>query len=198
MELLKNKRVGKVIMIAEGAKHEFNLIKKVFVDVLGFTQIEKRRGETEYYTRAGDRHSVVAVINTKTSNISSINEKEYLEIIFTELIEEYIEAYEISNFVDSSFDLRVHLGSEAKEYINKNAKKISMNKIGGESVIHAGLEMQHYLEESGIVIDLDDFSETNKAEFENEEQCLKESCTFRVLSMLSCVLMDLGILKEQL
>ena len=32
--------------------------------------------------------------------------------------------------------------------------------------------------------------------FTKEEQCLAESSTYNVLSMLSCVLMDLGILRE--
>lgn len=89
MELMRNKRIGKVILIVEGAKHEFNLIKKIFVDVLGYTQIEKRRGNTKYYKREGDVHSVVAVINTKTSNIASINDEEYLDAIFMELIENH-------------------------------------------------------------------------------------------------------------
>jgi len=56
-----------------------------------------------------------------------------------------IEAYEISNFVDRTFELRARLGSEMKDYINKNAKVISMNKISRDSIIHAGAEMQAYL-----------------------------------------------------
>ena len=96
-----------------------------------------------------------------------------------------IEAYEISNFVDRTFELRARLGSEMKDYINKNAKVISMNKISRDSIIHAGAEMQAYLDEYGIALDLDDFSSTNGAVFINEEQSLKESCTYRVLSMLS-------------
>lgn len=89
MELRKNKRVGKVLLIVEGARHEFNLVKKIFVDILGYTQIENRRRSAKYYVREGDRHSVVAVVNTKTSNISSVDEKEYLDAIFENLIEQY-------------------------------------------------------------------------------------------------------------
>lgn len=65
MELIENKRVGKVLLIVEGSKHEFSLMKKIFVDVLGYTQIEKRREREEYYVREGDKHSIVAVVNTK-------------------------------------------------------------------------------------------------------------------------------------
>lgn len=250
MDLMKDKKVGKVLLIVEGARHEFNLIKKIFVDVLGYTQIEKRRNNADYYVRKGDIHSVVAVVNTKTPNIASINEEEYLDVIFEELIEKYdfdinnaaiyylfdrdpksnvddkliaglisklknsrenddnmrggllilsypaVEAYEISNFVDESYELKACLGSELKEYINKNAGIISMNKINRNSVIHAGEEMMSYLRKHGIELGLDDFSNTNGAIFTKEEQCLAESSTYNVLSMLSCVLMDLGILRE--
>ena len=89
MELITNKRIGKVLLIVEGGKHEFNLMKRIFVDILGFTQIEKRRGNAKYYVRSGESHSVIAVINTKTSNISSINEEQYLDAIFEELIEQH-------------------------------------------------------------------------------------------------------------
>lgn len=250
MRLIKNKRVGKVLLIVEGGKHEFNLVKKVFVDVLGYTQIEKRRANVKYYVRKGDIHSIIAVVNTKTSNISSINEEEYLDKIFEELIERYefevnnatifylfdrdpesnvdvqllldlikrlknsrenddnmrggmlllsypsIEAYEIANFIDESFELRARLGREIKDYINNNAKIISMNKISEISIVHAGLEMQKFLKEQDIVLDLDDFSNTNEAVFENEERNLRENNMFRLLSLLSCMLMDLGILIE--
>ena len=30
MELIKNKRIGKILFIVEGSKHEFSLIKKIF------------------------------------------------------------------------------------------------------------------------------------------------------------------------
>ena len=95
MKLYKNKRIGKVIIIAEGARHEFSLAKKIFVDVLGYTQIEKRRNCARFYIRKKDPHSVVAVVNTRTSNIASINENEYLDEIFEGLIEQY--GFDIDN-----------------------------------------------------------------------------------------------------
>lgn len=107
-----------------------------------------------------------------------------------------IEAYEISNFIDSSFDLQKQMGKDAKEYINENARIISMNKISGESIIHAVKELLYYLSEKEILINLDDFSETNTAVFEAEEQHLKAENAYRLLSLLSCMLMDLGILRE--
>lgn len=250
MRLRKDKRVGKVLLIVEGGKHEFNLMKKIFVDALGYTQIEKRRGNADFYVREGDRHSVVAIVNTRTSNISSIHDEEYLEVIFEELIEQQdfdidnaaiyylfdrdpesntdisliarliktlknsrendnamrggmlvlsypsIEAYEISNFVENSFALRAKLGSEAKEYINKNAGMISMNKVCEDSICHAGAELQRFLGEKKIRMDLDDFSHTNEAVFQEEERFFGQEQAFRLLSMFSCVLIDLGVMEE--
>lgn len=249
MKLMKNKRVGKVILIVEGSRHEFSLAKKIFVDVLGYTQIEKKRDSVRSYIRNGDKHSIVAVVNTKTSNISSVNDEEFLDKVFEELIEQYdfdldnsaiyylfdrdpesnvdlqlitdlirklknsrendnsirggmlilsypsVEAYEISNFVDESFQLEARLGKELKEYINRNAKMISINKIDEESILHAQAEMGKFLEEREILIDLDDFSGTNEAVFVEEEQNYREKGKFKLLSMFSCVLMDLGILS---
>ncbi len=252
MKLNKNKRIGEVIFIVEGEKHEFNLIKRIFTDVLGYTQIQKRRGKADYYIKNKDKYSKVAVINTKTSNIASINEKEYLDNIFAELIEIHkfnvnnaaiyylfdrdpesnvnaelilglihtlknsrenenninggmlilsypsIESYEVSNFVDQSYKLCFRLGVEMKEYINSNAKTISMNKINEESIIHAVLEMKRLLENNNFLNNipdlLEDFSIVNENVFKFEEKCLYENNSFYLLSMLSCVLLDLGIL----
>lgn len=250
MELIKNKRIGKILLIVEGGKHEFSLIKKIFEDILGYKRIEKRRTKATYYESQTDSHSVVAVINTKTSNINSINEREYLDEIFSELIERYdfdvnnaaiyylfdrdpksnvdsklilnlirtlknsreneenmmggmlilsypsIEAYEVSNFKDMSYKLFEKLGENVKEYINDNANQISMNKISEESVVHAGLELEKYMEEAGIIPDFDDFSETNEKVFQEEEKCFKNKEAYFLLSMMSCILLDLGILQE--
>ena len=252
MEIITNKRIGKVLLIVEGGKHEFNLMKRIFVDILGFTQIEKRREKVKYYVRHGESHSVIAVINTKTSNISSINEEQYLDSVFEELIEQYdfdvnnaaiyylfdrdpesntniqlitglihklrnarenddnmrggmlilsypsIEAYEISNFLNDSFKKRFKLGSEVKAYINENAKIISMNKISEESIIHASEELKKYLEELKLEINLDDFYLVNESVFNDEENSLNKNGNFKLVSMLSCVLMDLGIIRDEM
>ena len=107
-----------------------------------------------------------------------------------------IEAYEVSNFMHKSHEVCKKLGTEVKQYIQDNAKIIAMNKISGDSIIHAAVELKEYLEESGIEINLDDFSDANEKVFLSEEKHLLQNDTFRLLSMLSCVLMDLGILRE--
>lgn len=54
MKLIKNKRVGKILFIVEGSKHEFSLIKKIFEDLLGYQRIEKRRNKATYYKSQTD------------------------------------------------------------------------------------------------------------------------------------------------
>lgn len=250
MELIKNKRVGKILFIVEGGKHEFSLIKKIFGDILGYKRIEKRRNKATYYKSQTDSHSEVAIINTKTSNIGSINEKEYLDAIYAELIEQYsfdvtnaavyyifdrdpesntdselilnllktlrnsrenednmmggmlilnypsIEAYEVSNFTEKSFKLYAKLGTDVKEYISQNAKSISINKIDENSIIHACLELKKYMQESGVEFNIDNFSDSSISVFKEEEKYFADNNTYFLLSMLSCVLMDLGILQE--
>ena len=69
-----------------------------------------------------------------------------------------------------------------------------MNKINEDSIIHAGLELTEFMDELGVKIDLDDFSDTNRAVFIEEERNFRKHNTFKILSLLSCMLMDLGIL----
>ena len=60
--------------------------------------------------------------------------------------------------------------------------------------LYSSIEMQNFLKEREIPIDLDDFSGTSGAVFAEEENCLRKQNAFKLLSMLSCVFMDLGIL----
>lgn len=250
MELIKNKRIGKILFIVEGGRHEFALMKRIFGDILGYKRIEKRRNKATYYESQTDSHSVVAVINTKTSNIGSINEKEYLDIIYAELIEQYsfdvtnaavyyifdrdsesntdsrfilellntlknsrenednmlggililsypsIEAYEVSNFIDDSYKICKRLGADVKDFINENAKIIAMNKINENSIVHACAELKQYVTEHEIEFDVDDFSRANIDIFHREEKYFEEKETYFLLSMMSYILLDLGILRE--
>ncbi|MCH5251216.1 MAG: hypothetical protein J1E98_14865 [Lachnospiraceae bacterium] len=251
MELKKDKRIGKVLFIVEGGKHEFSLIKRIFSDILGYRRIEKRRNQATFYESQTDSHSEVAVINTKTSNIGSINEQEYLEAIYTELIEKFsfdvtnaaiyyifdrdpesntdinlitdliktlknsrendnnlqggililsypsIEAYEVSNFVKESYKIYKKTGSDVKEYISQNAKDISMNKISETTIVHAYMEMEQCIKELlGKDIDIDNFFNINMDVFDMEEQHFEKSHTYFLLSIMSYILLDLGILQE--
>ena len=250
MKLIKNKRVGKILFIVEGSKHEFSLIKKIFEDLLGYQRIEKRRNKATYYKSQTDSHSIVAVINTKTSHIGSITETDYLDTIYAELIERYsfdvtnaavyyifdrdsksnsdpqfilnllhtlknsweneesmmggililsypsIEAYEISHFIDGSYNICARLGADAKQIISQNADKIAMNKINEHSILHACNEFQKYISDQGIDFNIDDFSSTNIHIFNREENYYEEKSTYFLFSVMSYILLDLGIIQD--
>lgn len=249
MRLIKDKRIGKVLFIVEGGQHEFSILKKIFSDILGYKRIEKRRNKATYYVSQHDSHSVVAIINTKTSNIQSVDDEEYLDMIYADLIEKYsfdvtnasvyyifdrdpesnknpelieklikklrnsreneenmmggmlilsypsIEAYEISNFWEGSYYIKAYLGAEVKKLIADNAKKISMNKINENSILHACKELQDFIENNNMNFDIDEFSNVNEKVFEKEEGFKQKYNSYFLLSMMSWVLMDLGILK---
>lgn len=72
-----------------------------------------------------------------------------------------------------------------------------MNKICKANIIHAGVKMLKYIEQKKIPLDLDEFNNTNGMVFDEQEKIFRESDTFRILSMISCVLMDLGVLIQR-
>ena len=69
-----------------------------------------------------------------------------------------------------------------KEYINSNAKTISMNKINEESIIHAVLEMKRLLENNNFLNNipdlLEDFSIVNENVFKFEENVFMKIIVF--------------------
>lgn len=251
MEIRKNKRIGKVLFIVEGGKHEFSLMKKIFGDILGYKRIEKRRTNATYYVSKTDSHSVVAVINTRTSNIESIQDREYLDLIYEELIEKYafdvtnaavyyifdrdpksntdavliqglihklknsreneenimggmlilsypsIEAYEVSNFVDDTYKISAPTGAELKKLIAGHAQVVSLNRIDEQTICHACEELLEYLKKSEVTFDIDEFESVNSSVFRDEETYYQKNKSYFLLSMISCVLIDLGIIDFQ-
>lgn len=90
MRLNKDKHIGRVLFVVEGSKTEFNILRRIFCNVLGYSYIEKRRNRPTFFTSTQDRFSQVAVINTRESNIRDITESEaYLDDLFNVLRETY-------------------------------------------------------------------------------------------------------------
>ena len=86
----KEKNIGNVLFVVEGAKTEFSILKKIFVDILGYSYIEKRRGKESRYINQNNPNSCVAVINTANSNMTSISAEDgFLDTMFKRLVEEY-------------------------------------------------------------------------------------------------------------
>lgn len=90
MKLNKGKHIGRVLFVVEGSRTEFTILKRIFCRLLGYSYIEKRRGQLPYFKDAEDRFSQVAVVNTRESNIRDISENEaYLDDVFDTLREQY-------------------------------------------------------------------------------------------------------------
>lgn len=90
MRINKDRAIGRVLYIVEGSSTEFNLLKRIFCNVLGFEYIEKRRTKQNIFRKHSDdfSRSTIAVINTSNSNITDISDNEYLEELFQMLINE--------------------------------------------------------------------------------------------------------------
>ncbi len=89
MKLNKDKNIGQVLFIVEGEKTEFSLLQRIFCNVLGYNLIGKKRNGKSTFISNTNAHSIVAVINTSSSNIDSINDTEYLDAVYEKLINEY-------------------------------------------------------------------------------------------------------------
>lgn len=113
MKINKDKSIGRVLFIVEGARTEFSLFRRIFCDVLGYEYIEKRRNNAKFFKNKNKSTSKVAVINTEGSNISSIcDNNDYLDRIFEILISEY-------NFPVDNAAIYYILDRDAKSNLNK-------------------------------------------------------------------------------
>lgn len=113
MKIYKDKSIGRVLFIVEGARTEFSLFRRIFCDVLGYEYIEKRRNNAKFFKNKNKSTSKVAVINTEGSNISSIcDNNDYLDRIFEILISEY-------NFPVDNAAIYYIFDRDAKSNLNK-------------------------------------------------------------------------------
>lgn len=86
----REKNIGRVLFIVEGSKTEFNLLRKLFCDILKYEYLEKRRNRPDTFVSRNNSYSKVAVINTEESNITDITDsEEYLDGLFEMLSNKY-------------------------------------------------------------------------------------------------------------
>lgn len=77
-----NKNIGKVIYIVEGERREINLLSKIFKDILKYNEIitRTRSGKESFsYVNIQNENSKIVIINSETSNISSIENTEFID-----------------------------------------------------------------------------------------------------------------------
>lgn len=79
----KEKNIGKVLYIVEGATREINLIANIFLNVLGYEEVISlnRHGKMKYrqFSKKDNTYSQVVIINSETSNINTINNTDFID-----------------------------------------------------------------------------------------------------------------------
>ncbi len=252
MKINKDKSVGRVLFIVEGGRTEFNLLRRIFCDVLEYEYIQKTRQSDNFkvYKSRSNNTSKIAVINTEESNISDIcDENCYLDSIYEMLISEYnfpvdraaiyyifdrdpksnidvplikklisqlrnayenedglrggllllsypsIESYVVANFIDDTYLMELALGEEVKAYVAAQNTQIQRNKITEDTVKKAASEMMKYIKAEQITFDIDNMGHTNSEVFERQEARYSQNKTYRLVSLLSVALIDLGIIE---
>jgi len=241
------KRINNVVLVVEGAEDEFELIKQIFRNVLHYELITKSRNQNEFkeyneFIMRGNELSRIIVINTKNSNIGSIEDDEnYRNELYKMLYEKYgidiknvpvyyiwdrdrgsnnqkeveklivklsnpyenenfengllllsypcSEAYIISNFEKNKYLVTTNI----KKYVKDNGYNLKL--IDRYKIQRAVLEMIKNLERLNIKkFDIDNMKEINLEAFWNEEKYYENEKHYMLLSFISIVLLDLGII----
>lgn len=90
IKLNKDKRIGKVLFIVEGEKTEFLILRKIFTTIFDYQlETEKRDNKYNIYNKKDNSLSSIFVVNSKQSQIDSLNDYEYLEKLYVKLQDEY-------------------------------------------------------------------------------------------------------------
>ncbi len=90
IKLNKDKRIGKVLFIVEGEKTEFLILRRIFTTIFDYQlETEKRNNKYNIYNKKDNPLSSIFVVNSKQSQIDSLNDYEYLEKLYVKLQDEY-------------------------------------------------------------------------------------------------------------
>lgn len=82
IKINKNKDIGKVLYIVEGAKREILLIGHIFKEILGYDEIiaiDREGNERIKYISTKNENSKVFIINSEKSNVKSISNAEFID-----------------------------------------------------------------------------------------------------------------------
>lgn len=242
------KNVGPVVLVVEGADYEFELFNMIFRHILKYKLITKSRNQSIYkeyneYVMKDNENSKFIIINTKNSNIGTIeddneyrdavykmayekynldlkncplyyiwdrdngsNKKEIVEKLLLKLKnpydnEEYesgllllsypcIESYTISCF-EKSKDYTI---KDIKKYVNED-KNYKLSKIDRYKIQYATIEMINKLNKLGFDdFEIDNISDLNIKVFKKEEDIYDNKNKYYLLSFVSYILLDLGII----
>ncbi|HEU4962819.1 MAG TPA: hypothetical protein VFV52_03030 [Bacilli bacterium] len=105
-----------------------------------------------------------------------------------------IESFVASHFIKDTIELTYETGKDVKSYLEQ--EKINQSKISEQTLVQAVEEMLKSFAYFGAEeYDLDRFAPTNLSIFDEQEQHHEQHQTYRMLSLLSVVFLDLGIVE---
>ena len=240
------RNIGTVILVVEGEEYEFKLLKKIFRDILHYQLLTKKRGQNKFkeyneFVMKGNENSRVIIINTKNSNIGTIeNDNEYRNELYKLMYEKYgldtknfpiyfiwdrdsesnkseivikllkkltspyeNEEYEngllllsypcCESYTISCFEKEKNIVQEdIKKYLIKNNYDVS--RIDRYKIQYAALEMIKKIKRFGINFSLKNISFINIRVFEKEEEYFKKNENYILISFISVILIDLGVI----
>ncbi len=105
-----------------------------------------------------------------------------------------IESYNVSCFLPESHNLQFGTGAELKR-ITGNHPDIQLNKLSPQALICAAQTMLEYYKRLDLDFSLDDQGNHNKRIFNNQEALYSAKKKYKLLSLLSVVFLQLGILE---
>ena len=135
VKLNKDKRIGKVLFIVEGEKTEFLILRNIFTTIFDYQlETEKINNKYNIYNKKDNPLSSIFVVNSKQSQIESLNDYEYLEKLYVKLRDEYkfpVENASIYYIFDR--DIKTNNLDTIKDLINKfnNSKESDTYDIPG-------------------------------------------------------------------
>lgn len=104
-----------------------------------------------------------------------------------------VESYIASSFMEKSFMEEVATGLELSRFLED--RKINQSRITGQTVLHAVHEMERALAYLGIRnYDVDQFASAHLEVFRCQESRYGEIQAYSLLSLLSIMLIDLGLI----
>lgn len=179
MRLNKQKRIGEIVIIMEGKNPEFDIIKHVFCDILGYSVSALPRKSKLIQTFEGhDPHSRVILFNTPSNNVNSLeNVEEFAQYMHEMSIEFNIDFVNDSTYI--VFD-RDHKNNR-KGTVQKLLKEYNSSQ-GDNTDGQNGLLLINYPSVESFVMSLfeDDTHKHNSCELGTQNKALLSAKNYEI------------------
>lgn len=251
LKINKEKSIGTVIIVVEGEKDEFKLLKHIFTEIFEYNYYPIKRNKImkNTFVSKNNKNSTIIVTNTSNSNIKSIMEDEdYKDKLYKFLKEEYnrslknvpiyilwdrdtgsndkditlkslktfsssmdndynmngllllsypcIEVYELSNFEKLLYKKNFKISNDVKK--EWKSFRYNLINITDKTLLVAVQNMHRTMKEYGIKdYDPSNFRDKNIKIFNIEEKEFSTKQYLNALSLISIMLIDLGLITEK-